>query len=65
MFVQTVDMPKKFEHLRTRLNIEEARLLNWGENVGLVEELLDRPSQAFTAQPKPDLGHSSSSSVRF
>ncbi|KAN0105856.1 Prion-inhibition and propagation domain containing protein [Hyaloscypha variabilis] len=47
MFVQTVDMPKKFEHLRTRLNIEEARLLNWGENVGLVEELLDRPSQAL------------------
>lgn len=47
MFVQTKDIPKRFEHLRTRLNIEEARLLNWGENVGLVEELLDRPSQAL------------------
>jgi hypothetical protein len=40
-------MPKRFEHLRTRLKIEEARLLNWGENVGLVEELLDHPSQAL------------------
>jgi hypothetical protein len=47
MFLQTVGMPKKFEHLRTRLNIEETRLLNWGENVGLVEELLDHPSQAL------------------
>jgi hypothetical protein len=47
MFLQTKDMPKKFEHLRTRLKIEKTRLLNWGENVGLVEELLDHPSQAL------------------
>jgi hypothetical protein len=47
MFLQTKDMPKRFEHLRTRLRIEETRLLNWGENVGLVEELLDHPSQAL------------------
>jgi hypothetical protein len=47
MFLQTVGMPKRFEHLRTRLNIGEARLLNWGESVGLVEELLDHPSQAL------------------
>jgi hypothetical protein len=47
MFLQTKDVPKRFEHLRTRLNIEETRLLNWGENVGLVEELLDHPSQAL------------------
>lgn len=47
MFLQTKDMPRRFEHLRTRLNIEETRLLNWGENIGLVEELLERPSQAL------------------
>jgi len=47
MFLQTKDMPKTFEHLRTRLKIEETRLLNWGENVGLVEELLESPSQAL------------------
>ncbi|KAE9363337.1 hypothetical protein N431DRAFT_423914 [Stipitochalara longipes BDJ] len=47
MFLETKDMPKKFEHLRTRLYIEETRLLNWGENVGLVEELLEHPSQAL------------------
>jgi hypothetical protein len=47
MFLQTKDMPKTFEHLHTRLKIEETRLLNWGENVGLVEELLEHPSQAL------------------
>jgi hypothetical protein len=47
MFVETVDMPKNFEHLRTRLKIEQARLLNWGENIGLVEELLEHPSQTL------------------
>ena len=38
-------MPKDFEHLRTRLRIEQSRLLNWGEKIGLVEELLEHPSR--------------------
>lgn len=47
MFLQSKGMPETFEHLRTRLKIEETRLLNWGENVGLVEELLEHPSHAL------------------
>lgn len=40
-------MPQSYQHLRTRLRIEQARLINWGESVGLVEELLERPSQVL------------------
>jgi Prion-inhibition and propagation len=40
-------MPAKFQHLRTRLRIEQARLLNWGENIGLLKELMDKPSQTL------------------
>lgn len=40
-------MPVNFEHLRTRLKIEQARLLNWGEQVGLAEELLENPSRTL------------------
>ncbi|KAH8800318.1 prion-inhibition and propagation-domain-containing protein [Xylogone sp. PMI_703] len=47
IFVESADMPQNFEHLRTRLKIEQARLLNWGENIGLVEELLEHPSQTL------------------
>lgn len=38
-------MPAAYQHFRTRLEIEQTRLLNWGEKLGLVEELLDHPSQ--------------------
>ena len=38
-------MPAAYQHFRTRLQIEQTRLLNWGEKLGLVEELLDNPSQ--------------------
>lgn len=38
-------MPAAYQHLRVRLRIEQTRLLNWGQKVGLVEELLDQPSQ--------------------
>ncbi|CAG9947169.1 unnamed protein product [Clonostachys rosea f. rosea IK726] len=43
MFIEMVGMPGEFEHLRTRLRIEQSRCLLWGEKIGLVEELLDRP----------------------
>ncbi|KAF2233284.1 hypothetical protein EV356DRAFT_533926 [Viridothelium virens] len=45
MFIEAKDMPATYEHLRTRLRIEQTRCLNWGEKVGLLEELLDEPSQ--------------------
>ena len=38
-------MPNAYQHLRVRLRIEQTRLLNWGEKVGLVEELLEEPSR--------------------
>lgn len=38
-------MPAAYQHLCTRLKIEQTRLLIWGEKLGLVEELLDHPSQ--------------------
>jgi hypothetical protein len=38
-------MPSKYEHLRTRLRLEQSRCLRWGEKVGLVEELLDETSR--------------------
>ena len=44
MFIEAKDMPVAYEHLRTCLGIEQTRCLNWGEKVGLVEELLDQPS---------------------
>ncbi|KAL9087158.1 MAG: hypothetical protein Q9165_006809 [Trypethelium subeluteriae] len=45
MFIEARDMPATYEHLRTRLRIEQTRCLNWGEKVGLLEELLDEPSE--------------------
>ena len=45
MFIEAKDMPAAYEHLRTRLLIEQTRCLNWGEKVGLLEELLDEPSE--------------------
>lgn len=39
------DMPAAYQHLRVRLRMEQTRLLNWGEKVGLLGELFDRPSQ--------------------
>ena len=38
-------MPARYQHLRVRLQIEESRLLNWGEKVGLEQERLDNPSR--------------------
>lgn len=37
-------MPEHYEHLRIRLRIEQARFLDWGDKIGLVEELLEQPS---------------------
>ncbi|KAK4503338.1 hypothetical protein PRZ48_004253 [Zasmidium cellare] len=45
MFIDVKDMPKEYEHLRTRLRIEQSRCLHWGESIGLVEEKLDKPSK--------------------
>ncbi|KAK5163507.1 uncharacterized protein LTR77_010689 [Saxophila tyrrhenica] len=38
-------MPADYEHLRTRLRIEQSRCLHWGQNVGLAEDLLDETNQ--------------------
>jgi len=38
-------MPKEFQHLRVRLLVEQCRLINWGEDIGLAEEQLENPSQ--------------------
>ncbi len=38
-------MPAEYQHLIVRLRLEQTRLLNWGEKVGLVEEMLDAPSR--------------------
>lgn len=40
-------MPNAYQHLRVRLRAEQIRLLKWGEKIGFVEELLDKPSQAL------------------
>jgi Prion-inhibition and propagation len=37
-------MPEQYEHLRIRLRIEQVRFLDWGDKIGLVEELLEQPS---------------------
>ena len=40
-------MPASFQHLRVRLRIEQTRLLNWGQKIGLVEEMLSEPSRSL------------------
>lgn len=48
LFVDMAGMPAKYRHLRTRLRIEQTRLLTWGEKIGLIEELLDEPSRTLS-----------------
>lgn len=38
-------MPAEYHHLRIRLRIEQERLLNWGEKVGLEQERIKNPSR--------------------
>ena len=45
MFLDVSGMPIEYEHLRTRLRIEQSRCLHWGQEVGLVEDMLDEPSK--------------------
>lgn len=40
-------MPRAYQHLRVRLRIEQTRLLNWGQKIGLVEELLSEPNRTL------------------
>jgi hypothetical protein len=47
IYLHASGVPESYQHLRTRLRIEQARLLNWGESVGLVEELLKSPSHVL------------------
>ncbi|KAK5097621.1 hypothetical protein LTR70_000666 [Exophiala xenobiotica] len=44
MFLRMSEMPSQYEHLRVRMSLEQSRLLNWGEKVGLLEETLEQPS---------------------
>src|SRR5271170_905829 len=47
IFLDAAGMPENFEHLRVRMRIEQVRLLNWGEKVGLLEDMLEQPSVAL------------------
>ena len=38
-------MPDAYEYLRVRLRVEQTRLLNWGEKVGIVEDWFEEPSK--------------------
>jgi hypothetical protein len=44
IFIDAAGMPVNFEHLRVRMRIEQVWLLNWGEKVGILEEMLEQPS---------------------
>jgi hypothetical protein len=41
-------MPSKYRHLKTRLRIEQTRLLTWADKIGLVEQLLDQHSRTLS-----------------
>lgn len=45
--MDVANVPENYHHLRTRYRLEQSRLIHWGDSVGLVEELLDRPSQVL------------------
>ncbi|KAK5687601.1 hypothetical protein LTS10_001741 [Elasticomyces elasticus] len=47
MFLEMKEMPSRYEHLRTRMRLEQSRCLRWGEKVGLAAELLDKPSKVL------------------
>ena len=38
-------MPDAYTHLRVRLRVEQTRLLNWGEKIGIVNDLFEEPSK--------------------
>ena len=38
-------MPDAYQYLRVRLRVEQTRLLNWGEKVGIVEDWFEEPSK--------------------
>ena len=41
-------MPAEYQHLRVRLRFEQIRLLKWGEQIGLAQEILDQPSKILS-----------------
>jgi Prion-inhibition and propagation/Protein tyrosine and serine/threonine kinase len=45
LLIDVAGMPKAYQHLLVRLRLEQARLINWGEKVDLVEDQLDQPSR--------------------
>ena len=45
LFAEARGMPAQYHHLRIRLRIEQERLLNWGEKVGLEQERIKNPSR--------------------
>ena len=47
LYIDAKGVPATYQHLRVRLRIEQTRLLNWGQKIGLVEELLDEPSRTL------------------
>ena len=47
IFLGMAGMPGKFQHLLVRMRLEQTRLLNWAEKVGLLEEVLEQSSVAL------------------
>lgn len=43
--MEASDLPADYQYLRTRLRIEQSRHLNWGEQIGLLEDSLEQPSR--------------------
>lgn len=44
VFLSMSEMPSQYEHLRVRMRLEQSRLLDWGDKVGLLQESLEQPS---------------------
>ena len=47
LFVEAKDMPAEYHQLLIRQSIEQARLLNWGDKVGLEQERIKNPSRTL------------------
>ncbi|KAI4269189.1 MAG: hypothetical protein LQ337_007442, partial [Flavoplaca oasis] len=48
IFLDASDVPSQYQHLLTRLRIEQTRLLNWGDQIGLLELSPKRPDRILS-----------------
>lgn len=42
IYIDAVDVPEKLRYLKLRMQLEQTRLLNWGEKVGFLEETVEK-----------------------